>query len=63
MNGKSVYDANQLRNMISSMQPDSNVNLKIWRDGAQRTLPVTLGELNPEEASNRGGAGRDNGSE
>jgi serine protease Do len=59
----SVYDANQLRNMISSMQPNSNVNLKIWRDGAQRTLPVTLGELNPEEASNRGGAGRgDNGS-
>ena len=59
----SVYDANQLRNMISSMQPDSNVNLKIWRDGGQRTLPVTLGELNPEEASNRGGAGRDNGSD
>jgi serine protease Do len=63
VDGHSVYDANQLRNMISSMPPDLNVNLKIWRDGAQRTLPVTLGELNPEEASNRGGAGRDNGSE
>jgi serine protease Do len=63
VDGHSVYDANQLRNMISSMQPDSNVNLKIWRDGAQRTLPVTLGELNPEEASNRGGAGRGNGSD
>ena len=62
VNGHSVYDANQLRNMISSMQPDSNVNLKIWRDGAQHTLPVTLGELNPEEATNRGGAGGDNGS-
>jgi len=60
VNGKSVYDANQLRNMISSMQPDSNVNLQIWRDGAQRTLPVTLGELNPEEARTRGGNGRDN---
>jgi serine protease Do len=60
VSGHSVYDANQLRNMISSMQPDSNVNLKIWRDGAQRTLPVTLGELNPEAASNRGGSGRDN---
>jgi serine protease Do len=60
VNGNSVYDANQLRNMISSMQPDSNVNLKIWRDGAQHTLPVTLGELNPEEARNRGGNGRDN---
>ena len=62
VNGKEVTDANQLRNMISSMQPGSNVDLKIWRDGAQRTLPVTLGELNPEEATNRGGAGRENGS-
>jgi len=63
VNGNSVYDANQLRNMISSMQPNSNVNLKVWRDGAQHTLPVTLGELNPEEARNRGGSGRnDNGS-
>jgi len=60
VDGHSVYDANQLRNIISSMRPDSNVNLKIWRDGAQRTLPVTLGELNPEEATNRGGAGRGN---
>ena len=63
VNGKEVTDANQLRNMISSMQPGSNVDLKIWRDGAQRTLPVTLGELNPEEATNRGGAGRENGSD
>ncbi|MGH9648162.1 MAG: Do family serine endopeptidase, partial [Bryobacteraceae bacterium] len=62
VNGHSVYDANQLRNMISSMQPDSNVTLKIWRNGAQQTLPVTLGVLNPEEASNRGGAGGDNSS-
>jgi serine protease Do len=63
VNGHSVYDANQLRNMISSMQPNTNISLKIWRDGAQRTLPVTLGELNPEEATNRGGNGRDNGSD
>jgi len=63
VDGHSVYDANQLRNMISTMRPDSNINLKIWRDGAQRTLPVTLGELNPEEAANRGDAGRDNSSD
>jgi len=61
VNGRSVYDANQLRNMISSMQPDSNVSLKIWRDGAQHTLPVTLGEMNPEEARNRGAFGRNGG--
>ena len=60
VNTTPVYDANQLRNIISSMRPDSNVNLKIWRDGGQRTLPVTLGELNPEEARNQGGRTRGN---
>jgi len=59
VNGKSVYDANQLRNMISSMQPDSNVSLKVWRDGGARTLPVTLAELNPQEARNRGDRNND----
>jgi len=63
VNGKQVYDASQLRNMISSMQPGTQVNLKIWRDNAERTLPVTLGELNSEEASNRGGSGRGNGNQ
>ena len=63
VDGHSVYDANQLRNMISSMQPNTNVNLKIWRDGAMHTLPVTLGELNPEEASNGNGSGNNNGIE
>ncbi len=57
VNGKQVTDANQLRNMISTMQPNSNVNLKVWRDGAEHTMPVTLGELNPQEASNRSGRG------
>ena len=53
VNGKQITNANQLRNMISTMQPNSNVNLKVWRDGAEHTMPVTLGELNPEEAGNR----------
>jgi serine protease Do len=57
VNSTSIYDANQLRNFISSMQPDSSVTLKIWRDGAQRTLPVTLAELSPEQARVRGGGG------
>jgi serine protease Do len=48
--------------MISSMQPATNVSLKIWRDGAQHTLPVTLGVLNPEEARNQGGSGANGGS-
>ena len=58
VNGKQVYDASQLRNMISSMQPGAHINLKVWRDNAERTLPVTLGELTPEEVTNRGGGRR-----
>jgi serine protease Do len=55
VNGKEITDANHLRNAISTMLPDSNASLKVWRDGAQHTIPVKLGELNPEEARNRGG--------
>jgi serine protease Do len=55
VNGKEITDANQLRNAISVMQPDSNASLRVWRDGAQHTMPVKLGELNTEEARNRGG--------
>jgi serine protease Do len=61
VSGKEITDANHLRNAISSMQPDSNVSLKVWRDGAQHTMPVKLGEMNPEEARNRGGFGRNGG--
>jgi serine protease Do len=57
-NGSAVYDAVQLRNMIASMQPDAKVSLKVWRDGAEHTIPVSLGELNPEEARTRGNGGR-----
>jgi serine protease Do len=64
VNGKPVYDASQLRNLISSMQPGTRIDLKVWRDNAERTLPVTLGELSPEEATNRGGSrGGDNNRE
>jgi serine protease Do len=48
--------------MISSMQPDANATLKVWRDGSARTLSVTLGELNPQEARNRGNGRNDDGS-
>jgi serine protease Do len=36
--------------------------LKIRRDGADRTLPVTLAELNPEQARVRGNGRGDDGS-
>ncbi|MCU1336567.1 MAG: peptidase [Bryobacterales bacterium] len=55
VNGREITDANHLRNAISTMQPDSNATLKVWRDGGQQTIQVKLGELTPQEARNRGG--------
>jgi len=55
LNGKSVNDANELRNTVSMMQPGDSVKLKISRNGSLRDLSVKLGELpaSKEEAQNR----------
>jgi serine protease Do len=53
LNGKPVEDANQLRMSISMMSPDTAVNLKVFRNGAEREFAVTLAELPTEEASLR----------
>ena len=63
VNGIPVADANQLRNTVSTMAPDARVNLKVFRNGAERTVAVTLGELPVEEARGgveRGGRNRSN---
>ncbi len=45
VNGKPVTDSNELRMTISMMQPDASVNLRIARNGTERTVAVQLGEL------------------
>lgn len=51
VNGKPVEDSNALRMSISMMQPGTTVNLKVFRNGAERQVPVTLSELPTTEAS------------
>lgn len=51
INGRPVADSNDLRMTISMMAPDSSVNLKVVRGGAERTVPVKLSELPTIEAS------------
>src|SRR6202158_4013173 len=55
LNGKSVNDANELRNTVSMMQPGETVRVKISRNGSMRDLSVKLGELpaSKEEARNQ----------
>jgi len=63
VDSKPITDGNQLRNTISSMAPDAHVTLKVWRNGAEKDVPVTLGEQTGEEAKvergNRGGGRSD----
>ncbi len=42
---KKVTDSTGLRNTISGMAPGTKVDIKVLRDGKEKTLPVTLGEF------------------
>lgn len=51
LDGKPVADSNQLRMTVSMMHPDTNVRLKVLRNGTERDMSVNLGELPVKEAS------------
>jgi serine protease Do len=51
VNGAAVANSNDLRMTISMMPPDSSVNLKVLRGGAERDFTVKLGELPTTEAA------------
>jgi serine protease Do len=60
VNDEEVEDVRDLRLKVARAGPDSNVNLKVMRDGRERTVPVTLDELPEEQQAARrdtGGAG------
>jgi Do/DeqQ family serine protease len=45
INGDTVKDGNVLRNQVSQLAPGSKVALTVVRDGKERTVDVTLAEL------------------
>jgi serine protease Do len=45
VDGEEIDDALDLSRTIASKAPDSTVELTIWRDGAETTIPVTLQTL------------------
>jgi len=45
LNGKPVDDTRQLRNLVAGTDPGTKAELTIVRDGQERALPVTVGEL------------------
>ncbi len=54
LNGKAISGSNELRMSISMMQPETTVKLKVQRDGSEKEMADTLGELPaPEERASK----------
>ena len=48
VDGNSIKGPRELARAIAGFEPDSDVNLKIWRDGKEQDVKVRLGELEQE---------------
>ncbi len=57
LNGKKVANMRQLRLMVSETAPGTKVSLKYLRDGAEKTVNVTLAAM-PEDLMTRRGRGQ-----
>jgi len=58
-NGKKVSDMRQLRLIVSQTPPGTKTNVKVIRDGKEKSLTTTLAEFPEELLTARGGTGRD----
>ncbi|MEO8596483.1 MAG: DegQ family serine endoprotease [Candidatus Solibacter sp.] len=52
INGKPVNNSAELRMRVSLMASGTKVNVKVFRDSAEKTLPLTLAEMPTETARN-----------
>jgi serine protease Do len=57
-NGRKVPDGRQFRLWVSQTAPNSKVTLKIFRDGKEKNVNPTLGELPTDMAAAPGGRNR-----
>jgi serine protease Do len=48
-NGRSIAQHGELPPMVGETAPGSTVRLKVWRDKAVRTIPLTIAALKPAE--------------
>lgn len=51
VNGNPVKDARDLAVQIGGMAPGATVNVTIWREGAEKSISLTLGEMPKERAA------------
>jgi serine protease Do len=50
VNDQQIADSRDLARTIAGMQPGSTVNITVWRNGAEKVIPITLTELADEVA-------------
>ena len=55
LDGKKVPDSRQFRLWVSQAAPNTKVSLKFVRDGEDKKLTATLGELDPKKFASAGG--------
>lgn len=55
--GRKVDDTGQLRNLVAATPPGTHVKVAVVRDGAERTLGVTIGKLAAEAVTAAPGGG------
>jgi serine protease Do len=48
VNGETVEGPRELARMIAAMDPGAEVEVLVWRNGDEQTVPVTLGQLEEE---------------
>ena len=50
-NGKSINDPTHLRSLVAETSPESTVPVSVWREGENRDLQVSIGEMPIDVAS------------
>lgn len=62
INGQSVKDNNELRFKVADIEPGKKVEIKVIRDGKEKTVTTTIEELEPvEEKQTTASSGKDIG--
>ncbi|SFB64490.1 serine protease Do [Rhizobium sp. NFR07] len=51
VNGQPIKDARDLARRVAAFGPNTKVDVDLWRDGKEQTLPVMLGNMASDEAA------------
>jgi Do/DeqQ family serine protease len=57
--GQRIDDSSRLRNLVAQTSPGTTVTFKVWRDGAERTMTATLGEMASKSVASADKGGTD----